>query len=145
MTLAMSKEEREAFLADRHVGILAVEREAGAPLVVPIWYEYEPGGLLTVHTAKGQVKTQALEASRRFTLCAQVDTPPYRYVTVDGPIVAIEPIPADERRRMVHRYFEPEMAEAYLEMTQSDAPNDVAVRMRPARWRSVDFSKLDEP
>ena len=40
----MSKDEREAFLADVHVGVLIVERADSAPLASPVWYRYRPGG-----------------------------------------------------------------------------------------------------
>jgi hypothetical protein len=35
--LQMSTTEREAFLADLHVGVLEVERADGPPLVTPVW------------------------------------------------------------------------------------------------------------
>ena len=40
--LTMSKDEREAFLADLHVGVFSVVGEGDAPLTAPIWYSYEP-------------------------------------------------------------------------------------------------------
>ena len=41
----MSVEEREFFLADVHVGVLSIPRkERSAPLTVPVWYDYSPGG-----------------------------------------------------------------------------------------------------
>jgi nitroimidazol reductase NimA-like FMN-containing flavoprotein (pyridoxamine 5'-phosphate oxidase superfamily) len=140
--LSMGVSERESFLQEPHLAVLAVEREGRAPLAVPIWYAYDPGGLVTVHTARGQLKTQALEASGRYTLCVQVDTPPYRYVSVDGPIVAIEPIGEEERVAMVRRYFDVDMADEYLRRTDANAANDVAVRMRPQAWRTVDFARI---
>ena len=43
--MSMSKSEREDFLAQVHVGILAIAGDEGAgPLAVPIWYSYQPGG-----------------------------------------------------------------------------------------------------
>ena len=44
MALTMTKEEREAFLADVHVAVVSVVEDGHGPLVVPIWYSYEPGG-----------------------------------------------------------------------------------------------------
>ena len=44
MSLKMSREEREAFLADLHVGIVSISRHGKAPLTAPIWYDYKPGG-----------------------------------------------------------------------------------------------------
>ena len=43
MSLAMSPEERDAFLADLHVGVISIEQAGAAPLTVPIWYDYKPG------------------------------------------------------------------------------------------------------
>ena len=41
----MTKANREAFLAALHVGVLAVADDSGgAPVAVPVWYRYEPGG-----------------------------------------------------------------------------------------------------
>lgn len=37
--MSMTKDEREAFLAEARVGVLAVTSE-GAPLLTPIWYSY---------------------------------------------------------------------------------------------------------
>jgi nitroimidazol reductase NimA-like FMN-containing flavoprotein (pyridoxamine 5'-phosphate oxidase superfamily) len=44
MTLTMTKEEREAFLAAVHVAVISVAEDGHGPLMVPIWYSYEPGG-----------------------------------------------------------------------------------------------------
>jgi nitroimidazol reductase NimA-like FMN-containing flavoprotein (pyridoxamine 5'-phosphate oxidase superfamily) len=42
VSLAMTKQERERFLADLHVGIISIPEEGRGPLTVPIWYSYEP-------------------------------------------------------------------------------------------------------
>ena len=44
MSLAMTKQEREAFLADLHVGVISIDEAGRGPLTVPIWYDYQPGG-----------------------------------------------------------------------------------------------------
>ena len=41
----MTTDEREAFLADLHVGILSIARDDKGPLALPIWYWYEDGGV----------------------------------------------------------------------------------------------------
>ena len=46
MSFAMTRQEREAFLAEVHVGILSVADEGRGPLTVPIWYAYDPGDAL---------------------------------------------------------------------------------------------------
>ena len=44
MSLAMSRAEREAFLAETHVAVVSVAQPGRGPLAVPVWYRYEPGG-----------------------------------------------------------------------------------------------------
>ena len=84
----MTTAEREAFLAGVHVGILSVDDPGRGPLTVPVWYAYEPGGTVDVITGGQSVKARRLRAAGRFSLCAQIETPPYRYVSVEGPITA---------------------------------------------------------
>ena len=42
----MTVAEREAFLADVHVGVLAVDEPGRGPHALPIWYLYEDGEVL---------------------------------------------------------------------------------------------------
>ena len=86
MWVAMSAAEREEFLAGVHVGVLsAAIGTAGQTLAVPVWYSYQPGGLLTVLTGRRSRKAAAIRSASRFSLCVQDDSPPYRYVSVEGP------------------------------------------------------------
>jgi nitroimidazol reductase NimA-like FMN-containing flavoprotein (pyridoxamine 5'-phosphate oxidase superfamily) len=144
MSLAMTRTEREAFLADVHVGVISVAEPGRGPLTVPIWYGYAPGGELWIVTERGSRKGRLLEKTGRFSLVAQSEKPPYRYVSVEGPIVSIEKsVLARDERPLAHRYLGAEFGERYLEATGGeDARGDnVVVRMRPERWLSVDYSK----
>jgi nitroimidazol reductase NimA-like FMN-containing flavoprotein (pyridoxamine 5'-phosphate oxidase superfamily) len=40
-TGSMTKAEREAFLADVHVAVLAVDEPGRGPMAIPVWYLYE--------------------------------------------------------------------------------------------------------
>ena len=79
-TQSMSASEREEFLAGVHVGVLAIERTDGPPLAVPVWYGYEPGGLVEVLTSAASLKGRLVTAAGRAftgnydfaTLAAQV-------------------------------------------------------------------------
>ncbi|MEV6979172.1 pyridoxamine 5'-phosphate oxidase family protein [Kitasatospora sp. NPDC093806] len=143
----MSSTERERFLAGVHVGVLAVDGSgpAAAPLAVPIWYAYRPGGLVTVLTGRDSVKAGRIRAAGRFTLCVQQEQPPCRYVSVAGPVVAIEDrIDPAERAALAHRYLPPATALSYLAATAEQLVADIAVRMRPERWLGADFSSIAE-
>src|ERR1700691_3299467 len=97
MGLVMSAAEREECLAGVHVGVLsAVVGTTGRTLGVPVWYSYQPGGLLTVLTGRRSRKAGAIRAAGRFGLCVQDESPPYRYVSVEGPVISEEqPDPAE--------------------------------------------------
>ncbi|MDX1649774.1 MAG: pyridoxamine 5'-phosphate oxidase family protein [Myxococcota bacterium] len=140
--LAMTREEREAFLADVHVGVLSVAEDGRGPLAAPIWYAYEPGGELRVITERGSRKGRLLEKAGRMSLVAQTESPPYKYVSVEGPVVAIEPADRErDARPMAHRYLGAELGDRYIEATSGGREDQVLVRMRPERWLSVDYSK----
>jgi len=144
MSLAMTKPEREAFLAELHVGVISIEEAGRGPLAVPIWYDYEPGGELWIITDRGSRKGKALDAAGRFSLCAQTEAPPYKYVTVEGPIVSVESTDMEGvGRAMAHRYLGKELGDQYVEATRAEAErgDTVCYRMRPEHWLSVDYAK----
>jgi uncharacterized protein len=144
MSLTMTKEEREAFLADVHVGVISVAEDGHGPLTVPVWYSYEAGGEIRIITARRSRKGQLLERAGRFSLCAQTETLPYKYVSVEGPIVTIEEADLErERRPLARRYLGAEGGDRYIESTR-DLVGDVLVRMRPERWLSVDYAKQSQ-
>ncbi|MEY2457439.1 MAG: hypothetical protein QOK06_2533 [Acidimicrobiaceae bacterium] len=136
----MTRAEREAFLADVHVGVIGVAQDGQGPLTVPIWYSYEPGGTVNVIISPSSLKARAIDVAGRFTLCAQTEASPYQYVSVEGPAVA-EPVDADERRAMAHRYLGPELGDLYMAGTQDEAKDNIVVRMTPERWRTTDYNK----
>src|SRR5438034_6052440 len=137
----MTTQERESFLADLDVGVISIAEEGRGPLTVPIWYFYEPGGEIWFTTARASRKGKLLERGVRFSLCAQAETPPYKYVSVEGPIVAIETADLErDRRPLARRYFGTELGDSYIESTR-DLVGNVLVRMRPERWLTVDYAK----
>ena len=142
MSTAMTRAEREKFLAEPHVGTLAVSRPGKAPMLMPIWYLYEPGGELMLMTASDSLKFGHLVREKTFSFCVQSETWPNQYVTVSGPLTGTI-VPADEtmRRRLTERYMEPSLVEGFL---RSIAEIDFQViRMRPEQWLTVDLGKAD--
>jgi PPOX class probable F420-dependent enzyme len=138
----MTREEREAFLAGVHVGILAVADPGHGPLTVPVWYAYEPGGTVDIITETGSRKAERMRAAGRVSLCAQTETPPYQYVSVEGSLTALGDAPGvEERRAMAYRYLGPDIGDLYLEATAEDAVRSVVFRMTPERWLTTDFAK----
>jgi len=143
MSLKMTKSEREAFLADVHVGVISIAEKDRGPLTAPIWYDYEPGGDLWILTGRDSRKGRLLADAQRFSLVAQSEAAPYKYVSVEGPITAIEAPDLERHERpMAHRYLGKEFGDGYIEATRSeDGVDNILVRMRPERWLTVDYAK----
>jgi PPOX class probable F420-dependent enzyme len=139
-SFVMTAEEREAFLSGLHVGVLAVERAGRAPLAVPVWYDYAPGGELLIWMERDTVKDRAITAAGRLSLAVQDENPPYKYVTVEGPVVANDQPPTREQAlRIAGRYWPEAEANAYVDSALGE--RSVLVRVRPEKWLSNDQGK----
>ena len=142
MWVAMSAAEREEFLAGVHVGVLsAATATGGKTLAVPVWYSYQPGGLVTVLTGRRSRKAAAMRAAGRFGLCVQDASPPYRYVSVEGPVVSEEELDPAERLAMARRYLGEVGGDRYIAGNPDPGRENVAFRMRPEYWLSQDQGK----
>jgi hypothetical protein len=140
---AMTKQAREQFLADVHVGIISIAEDGRGPLTVPVWYVYEPGGEVRFVTGRTSRKGRLLERAGRYSLCAQTETPPYRYASVEGLILGMEPADVErDLRPLARRYLGVEGGDAYVAATRDEHADNVLVRMRPERWLTADFSRL---
>ncbi|MGD9515609.1 pyridoxamine 5'-phosphate oxidase family protein [Mycolicibacterium sp.] len=135
----MTKDEREKYLAGLHVGVIAVERPGRAPLSVPIWYGYEPGGEVLLWTEADSVKHRLIRDAGRFAITAQDEQPPYRYVTAEGDVTAIGPARDAEVRAIAVRYLGEQEGGQFTD--ENLTPTSVVIRMRPQRWLSTDYSK----
>jgi hypothetical protein len=137
----MTPSEREAFLADLHVGVLSVPDPdpARSALAVPIWYAYAPGGTVDIVTSPTSAKGEALAKAGRFSLVAQREPLPYRYVSVEGPIVATDPCDLErDLRPLAIRYLGDAAGSAYADGWLALDPGATTFRMRPERWLSYD-------
>ena len=146
MSQAMTEPARQAFLAEPRIGVLGVASDdERPPLTIPIWYDYQPGGNLTILTGtQGRTvrKTRLIEKAGVVSLLVQVDQWPYRYVTVEGTIVqADRPPTADQMLAIVRRYLPEDQAQGFVQY-EIDNPSDTLVlfAIRPDRWLSTDFS-----
>ena len=135
---AMTKDEREAFLADVHVGILAVDEAGRGPMALPIWYRYVDG-VVEIGMNGGSLKARLLRAAGRATLTVQTETAPYQYVSVEGP-VAVDAVQRDDLE-MASRYLGPELGRWYAEHNPSTNAS-VTVTLTPEHWRTHDFVKV---
>ena len=144
MSTAMTREEREAFLAETHVGLVAVVDPGSGPLVVPVWYEYTPREGIRFATGGTSRKATLLRAAGRAGFCVQTESPPYRYVSVEGSVALAAVDYGRDIRDMALRYLGRERGTAFLESfaPEIDATAQILVTITPERWRTVDYSKI---
>jgi PPOX class probable F420-dependent enzyme len=140
---AFSDEERQNFLADKHVGVLSVEAADGRPPAsVPIWYGYAPGGDILINTGAKSRKARLIQQAGSVTLVVQREEPPYQYVVVEGTVVDVaNPAPLEVRNAIAIRYLGEEGGLAFV-AGMGDTPN-VLFTVRPDRWITADYSDDD--
>jgi hypothetical protein len=139
--MPLSEHERQEFLAEPHVAALSVAAGPDrAPLVVPIWYHYTPGGELWFHTPVGSRKAKLIDAAGRVSLLVDEAGARVRYVSVEGPVVRTEPGSDEVVRTMTARYLPAERVNAYVEFALAEHGEQVVYHVRPERWLSADLT-----
>jgi nitroimidazol reductase NimA-like FMN-containing flavoprotein (pyridoxamine 5'-phosphate oxidase superfamily) len=146
--LHMSEQERQSFLAGRHIGVMSVTRgERQPPLTTPVWYHYQPGGEITFFTAtmgRTAKKTALIQDAGVLSFCVQHEEFPYKYVTVEGTVVRTDQPPTSEQViAIVGRYLPTDQAQAFAERELGNPDSTLLLfTVRPDRWLSTDYSKL---
>ncbi|MFC5957812.1 pyridoxamine 5'-phosphate oxidase family protein [Streptomyces pratens] len=141
--MALTHEEREQFLAEPHVAAIAVDAGAGrAPLTVPIWYQYTPGGDVWIMTGLDSHKNRLIDAAGRFSLMVDRLDPTIRYVSVEGPVVETAPATLEQLRELASRYLPADKVDGYVAFARKEHGEQVVLRMRPERWVSSDLGSV---
>ncbi|MQA09761.1 MAG: pyridoxamine 5'-phosphate oxidase family protein [Pseudonocardiaceae bacterium] len=131
---------REQFLAEPHVAAVSVSAGQGrAPLTVPIWYQYTPGGEAWILTPAGSRKARLIEAAGRYSLMVERLEPTVRYVSVEGPVTRTVQGTEDLLWEIASRYLPSDKVEPYIEYSKAELGEKVAIYMRPQRWLSADL------
>lgn len=143
VVMALSREEREQFLAEPHIAALSVGAGSNrGPLTVPIWYQYRPGGEPWIYTGAGSRKHRLIEAQGRFTLMVERLEPSLRYVAVDGTVSRIEPGTDEQQVELARRYLAPDKVDEYLEFARREHGDSVAIHLTPQHWLSADLGTV---
>lgn len=141
--MALTREQREQFLAEPHIAALAVDAGEGrAPLVLPIWYQYTPGGDIWIMTGRDSRKHELIRAAGRFSLLVERIEPTIRYVSVEGPVVDTRPGTVEDLREMSARYLPAEKVDGYVEFASKNHGEQVIIRLRPERWVTSDLGTV---
>jgi uncharacterized protein len=141
----MTDRERDAFLAEPHVAVLAIPRKDGPPHTTPVWYHHQPGGNVTFFTGtqgRRSRKADLVEEAGVVSLCVQQEAFPYKYVTVEGTVVQTDRSPtAEQVLAIVRRYLPEEQAQGFVAAELGNPSGEfVLCSVRPDHWHSFDFS-----
>ncbi|WP_353651192.1 pyridoxamine 5'-phosphate oxidase family protein [Nakamurella sp. A5-74] len=135
----MTDDQAQEFLAAPRIGVLSIARvdleQRTAPLSIPIWYEYAPGGDLSIVTPVDSFKATVLRAAGRATLLVEESVPRIRYVSVECELADELPPDPAHTRAMASRYLPQDQIEQFL----ANVPIEGRFVLRPVRWRSADL------
>ncbi|MFI6339077.1 pyridoxamine 5'-phosphate oxidase family protein [Streptomyces sp. NPDC050535] len=141
--MALTRAEREAFLAEPHIAAIAVDAGEGrAPLTVPIWYQYEPDGTVWIMTERESRKNALISAAGRYSLMVDRLEPTIRYVSVEGPVIDTTSATREQLQEISARYLSADKVDGYVDSAWKEHDTYVIVRMRPERWVSSDLGTL---
>src|SRR3970040_1483991 len=99
--------ERDAFLAESNVAVLATVDARGRAHAAPIWYLYDDG-VFVMSTGRGSQKHRNIEANPEVTLVVDRRTLPYYAVMGRGAVEIGPALSGDDRLRIVRRYLNEE-------------------------------------
>ncbi len=132
----MSVEQRDAFLQGARIGVLATLDVAGAPLGIPIWYEWD-GARARMFTSADSPKVARLRRDGR--ACLTVAEPagvPEAWVAIEGVITVEAGTGFALAQRLAPRYYPPEQAASTLAAWGRIAEGWVTLILEPQRIRS---------
>lgn len=130
----MTPEEARRFLtAQPRTGKIAVVREDGSPMVVPIWFDLDLDGSVVFTTWFKTIKARSIRREPRVSICADDEAPPFSYVRIDGRAQLIDDIELLRgwATRLAARYMGPDLAEAYGK--RNAVKGELVVRVIPTR------------
>jgi PPOX class probable F420-dependent enzyme len=101
----MTDAERDAFLAERRYGILTTLRANGAPVSLPVWYEWDGTSLrMFCHEASGKLKRLRGDARASVIVVNHPDEPE-NWVSFDGRIEVRREGGLDLAERVFDHYY----------------------------------------
>lgn len=130
----MSVDEVRRFAAHgTRTGKIAVVRQDGSPMVVPVWFDFDDDGSVVFTTGHETIKARSIRREPRVSICVDREEPPYDYVRIDGKAELIDDSELLRRWsiRLGGRYMGSSRAEQYG--ARNAVPGELIVRVTPTR------------
>jgi len=135
---AMTGAEREAFLAKPRLGMLATLAADGAPVTVPVWFEWD-GEAARVFTGAATGKARRIERDARASLLVPNNVgEPEAWVAFEGDVAIVADGAIELAERLAHRYWDmnDEAHRAELESWRKAAAHLRVLVLTPRRIRT---------
>ena len=135
---AMTAEAREAFLAEPRLGMLLTLESGGAPIAVPVWFEWD-GSRARMFTSAGSRKIARLAGDARASLLVARDRDEKEaWVAIDGTISVHEDGAFALAERLAQRYWDmtDRDHQQTVEMWRTAASQLRVLELTPTRIRS---------
>lgn len=132
----MAVAERDAFLQETRIGMLATLAANGGPLALPIWYEWD-GSRVRMFSSSSAPKVARLRRDER--VCLTVAEPvgvPEAWVAIEGVATIEEGTGFAVAQRLAPRYYSAEQADRTLADWGRVAEDWVTIIIEPSRIRS---------
>ena len=129
------QQQREEFLKQSNVAVLATVGPGDRAHAAPIWYLYEHG-VFIMATGSGSQKRRNVEAHSEVTLVIDRRSLPYYAVMVQGTAEIGPPLTAEDLLRLATRYLGHELARRYV--SQAPEGGSLTLRIRPRKVLSYD-------
>jgi uncharacterized protein len=123
-------DDREVFLNEPNVAVLATVDRRGKPHGAPVWYLYRNGAFV-ISTGRGSQKHRNVEANPEVTVVVDRRTLPYYAVMARGRAEIGDPLTDAERRELAVRYLGDELGNRYVERTSGQ--DAITIRIRPRK------------
>jgi PPOX class probable F420-dependent enzyme len=134
----MSKEAQQAFLSETQIGVLTMLSESGAPVAIPLWFEWD-GERARMFTAVTSPKVRRLERDPRVSLLvARPAGEKEEWVAIDGTVEIHTDGAFELAERLAQRYWDMDDPghRTTLELWQKAAAALRRLELVPTRIRS---------
>jgi PPOX class probable F420-dependent enzyme len=112
-----------------NVAVLATYSPSNRPQATPVWFELQ-GDHILINTSKGRAKLRNMQAHARVALAIVDRENPYRYVQIQGTVVAFD---AENGARDIDRLSQRYTGKAYAYPGADRPANRVSIHIRPGR------------
>jgi PPOX class probable F420-dependent enzyme len=136
--IKMTEDQRAAFLSETRVGVLAMSSASGAPVAVPVWFEWD-GQKARMFTSALSPKMRRLEADPRVSLLiARPMGEPEEWVAIDGTVEVSKEGALDLAERLAKKYWDlnDEANAAKVQLWREHSQFLALLELTPSRIRS---------